>query len=422
MQVGRVPKLQGEIRPPSDKSLTHRAYLFGAMGRGETVVEQPLEGEDCEATLRIVGQMGVAHHRKKGRTFILGREDWQTPDAALDCGNSGTTMRLLTGILASREGLETTLIGDSSLSKRPMGRVVTPLTEMGAQIEGDKAPLHIHGKHLHGIRYTSPVASAQIKSCLLLAGLRAEGETWVTEPSKSRDHTERMFQALGVPLLRDGDLTVGVKPATWDGFKFRVPGDISSAAFWLVAAAIVPGSEITLKEVGINPTRTGVIDVLKQAHAGVGVTPDREELGEPVGFIDMHYVQDLRGFTIEGDLVPRLIDEIPVLAVLATQCNGTTIVRDAKEMRVKETDRIAKVTEGLKAMGADIEATEDGFVINGPTKLKAAHIEAAEDHRIAMTFAIAGMIADGTTTIEGAESILTSYPTFWDHFHALATR
>lgn len=422
MQVGKVPKLQGGVRPPSDKSLTHRAYLFGAMGRGETVVENPLEGEDCEATLRIVGQMGVFHQRKKGRTHILGREDWQTPPADLDCGNSGTTMRLLAGALAGRPGLSATLVGDSSLSKRPMGRVVKPLAAMGAQIDGEKAPLRVHGTHLRGVRHTSPVASAQVKSCLLIAGLRAEGETWVTEPSLSRDHTERMFTALGVPLLREDGLTVGVKAAGWDGFKFRVPGDISSAAFWLVAAAVVPGSEVTLKDVGLNPTRTGVLDVLRQAQAGVGVYPTGDELGEPVGVVEVHFVQDLRPFTIEGALVPRLIDEIPVLAVLATQCHGTTVVRDAQEMRVKETDRIAKVTEGLRAMGADIEATDDGFVVNGPTRLKAARIEAAEDHRIAMTFTVAGMIAEGTTTIDGAESILTSYPTFWDHFHALATR
>lgn len=301
-----------------------------------------------------------------------------------------------------------------------MGRVVSPLRLMGACVEGERAPLRIEGRQLRGVRYTSPVASAQVKSCLLLAGLRAQGQTWVTEPSLSRDHTERMLEALGVQVMREGALRVGVEAASWEGFQFRVPGDISSSAFWLVAAAIVAGSQVTLEGVGLNPTRTGVLDVLGQAGARVEVMPMGVELGEPVGGLTATYTTDLKPFVIGGDLVPRLIDEIPVLAVLATQCRGTTHIRDAKEMRVKETDRIAVVADGLSAMGAKIEALDDGFVIEGPTPLRGTHIEAADDHRIAMTFTVAGMVAEGVTTIGGAESIATSYPTFWEHFHALS--
>jgi 3-phosphoshikimate 1-carboxyvinyltransferase len=292
---------------------------------------------------------------------------------------------------------------------------------MGAEIEGDTAPLTIHGQRLHGINYTSPVASAQIKSCLMLAGLFAEGTTWVREPHPSRDHTERMLTALGV-RLDENEGAIGVAGGQeFEGFQYRVPADISSAAFLLCAAAIVPGSRVGLVEVGTNPTRTGVLEVLAAAGAHLAVAPLEEQMGEPLSTIVVEHQPRLEAFTIEGDLVPRLIDEIPVLAVLATQCAGETVIKDAAELRVKESDRIETVAQNLRKMGARVEALPDGLVVNGPTKLQGASIDAEGDHRIGMAFAVAGLVAEGQTTIENAESIATSYPTFFDHIKALNT-
>jgi 3-phosphoshikimate 1-carboxyvinyltransferase len=348
--------------------------------------------------------------------------EWNSPSGDLDCGNSGTTMRLMSGLIASRP-IEATMIGDASLSRRPMKRIADPLRLMGAQIEGDKPPLHIMGRHLSAIDYVSPVASAQIKSCVLLAGLRAEGITSVHEPSLSRDHTERMLRACGVDV--DTELSTGFlhrirggqRP---HGFEFSVPADISSAAFFMVAAAILPDGGLTLQDLSVNPTRTGILDVFRQCGIGVEEIDRRMELGEPVAEIDIRPSRFLMPFTIQGSLVPRLIDEIPVLAVLATQCHGTSVIRDAKELRVKESDRIELVADGLRRMGATVETFEDGMEIAGPTRLTATKIDAHGDHRIAMAFAVAGLIADGQTEIEGADSIATSYPGFERDLESLA--
>lgn len=415
--VNRCTKsLVGELRVPSDKSLTHRAYMFGAAAAGKSSVTNPLLGEDCENTLRCLRQMGLeVVPEADGSRTLIPSESWTQPNQPLDCGNSGTTMRLMSGLIASRP-LEVTLIGDESLSRRPMKRIATPLKMMGAEIEGDTAPLRIKGGQLKGIAYESAVASAQIKSAVLLAGLRAEGETWVWEPETSRDHTERMLRATGVEV-KEGGKGVGLAGGqTIQPFSFDVPADISSAAFFLVAAALLPGSGLNLLQVGINPTRTGILDVLAQCGVPVEVNRQPDQLGEPVANLVVRGTEDLKPFKIGGILVPRLIDEIPILAVLATQCNGVSQIRDAKELRVKESDRIEIVAAALRQMGAEVETYEDGMDISGPTPLKGVSVHTHGDHRIGMSFAIAGLIAEGTTQIEGAETIRTSFPTFMRDF------
>lgn len=427
LTINKVATLEGELRAPSDKSLTHRAYMFASIANGESIVRTPLRGEDCESTLRCMTQLGLNHEwLSKTEVRLIPPAEWVQPTAALDCGNSGTTMRLLSGLLASRD-LDCTLIGDASLSRRPMKRIGEPLRLMGASFEGDKPPIRIRGGNLKGIHYISPVASAQVKSCCLLAGLRAEGVTTVTEPSLSRDHTERMLTAMGAHVIRSGgdvessaSVHVSHLPPTvsvhatshLNPFEFAVPADISSAAFFIVAAAILPQARLGLLDLSVNPTRTGIFDVLEQCRVPFEIGNERDELGEPVADAIVGWARDPQPFTIDGALVPRLIDEIPVLAVLATQCLGTSIIRDARELRVKESDRIELVAKGLRSMGATVETFEDGMAISGPTALTGATIEADGDHRIAMAFAIAGLIADGTTTIHGSDAIATSYPQF----------
>lgn len=412
----------GTIRPPSDKSLTHRALIFGALAEAGSVsrVDNPLWGEDCQATARILEQVGAATiSRSEDMLEITANGQFRSPSEPLDCGNSGTTMRLLAGILAAQPGLEVEMVGDHSLSRRPMRRITEPLTMMGAEIAGDTPPLKISGKNLHGVDYVSPVASAQVKSCILLAGLFADGETWVREPAPSRDHTERMLQGLGYPVDRRSDGAIGTRKSTrWSGFEFDVPADISSAAFWLVAAAILESS-VAVGDVGVNPTRTGVLDVLRSAGQTVKLSISADSLGEPAVDLALHS-GPIKPFDIRGDLVPRLIDEVPVLAVLASQADGTSRFRDVGELRVKESDRIAAVATGLQRMGAQVTVTDDGFDVTGPTPLIGAEIDADGDHRIAMAFAIAGLAASGETVINGASSIATSYPDFEKHLHELA--
>lgn len=413
IQVSKAKSLRGEMRAPSDKSITHRAYMIGAIAGSESVIKQPLRGEDCEATMRCLWQMGLqGEWLSSTEVRITPAQEWSQPNEELNCGNSGTTMRLLSGLIASR-ALDCTLVGDESLSKRPMGRIAEPMRYMGAKVEGDTPPLRIHGRSdLAAINYKTPVASAQIKSCVLLAGLKATGTTTVSEPARSRDHTERMLTAAGVPVqqgMRGISVTGGAQPK---GFEIMVPGDISSAAFFLVAAALLPHSELTIKDLGVNPLRTGIFEVFLQAGINLELWNERMELGEPVKDVRVTTPQALKSFTIEGDQVPRLIDEIPVLAVLATQCEGLTRIRGAAELRVKESDRIELIAEGLGRMGAKVETFEDGMDIQGPVKLKGVSIDAKGDHRIAMAFAIAGLVADGTTEIEGSESIRTSFPGF----------
>lgn len=411
--------MQGQLRPPSDKSLTHRAFMLGSIASGESVVSKPLTGEDAIATARCLEAMGAQFEwHSMDQVRICPADHWQSPEYSLDCGNSGTTMRLLSGLIASRP-IEAMLIGDESLSRRPMKRIAEPLSQMGATVLGDTPPLHIKGSDLHGIIYKSPVASAQIKSAVLFAGLRAEGETWVQEPSPSRDHTERMLESLGVPLLR-GENGVGVRTSQPAAFTFTVPGDISSAAFFMVAAAALPASKVTFSDLSVNPSRTGILDVLKSAGAALALEDERLELGEPVADLVVGSAQTLQPFHIGGDLIPRLIDEIPVLAVLATQCDGVSTIRDAGELRVKESDRIEAIARGLRSMGAEVETHADGLSISGPCRLHGATIRADGDHRIAMAFAIAGLLADGETVIDGSEAIRTSYPEFERHLWGVA--
>jgi 3-phosphoshikimate 1-carboxyvinyltransferase len=423
LDIQPISLISGEIRPPSDKSLTHRSYMFGAIASGPSVVRNPLRGEDCESTLSCLAQLGLKFSgRGTDEVRLFPNQQWIQPESDLDCGNSGTTMRLLSGLIASRP-IHCRLIGDASLSRRPMKRIGEPLRWMGATIEGETPPLTISGAQLVGIDYESPVASAQVKSCVLLAGLLASGRSQVSEPSLSRDHTERMLRATGVKISQslNGSAVSSVEGGqTPTGFEISVPADISSAAFFLVAASLFPGSRLQVLDLSINPTRTGILDVLTQCGIEFELRNLREQLGEPVADLTLHGRNDLTAFEISGTLVPRLIDEIPVLSVLATQCEGTSIIRDARELRVKESDRIETVANGLRKMGAIVETFDDGMAITGPTKLHGSNINGEGDHRIAMAFAIGGLIADGTTRIDGAESIFTSYPSFTEDLQRLS--
>ncbi|MCB0824968.1 MAG: 3-phosphoshikimate 1-carboxyvinyltransferase [Armatimonadetes bacterium] len=427
VKISRVEKCQGAIAIPSDKSLTHRAYIFAALAQasdrgGVSRLSNTLRGEDCEATRNAFAMMGKSsRHLSDTETELDCSGDWNNEPVAIDCGNSGTTMRLLAGVFAGLPGCNVTLTGDESLSRRPMKRIIDPLRMMGADISGDTAPITIRGKQLRGIHFTSPVASAQVKSCLLLAGLNATAPVSITEPAQSRNHTELMLQSLGVELDQDGLTTTLTPGQKWEPFSFRVPGDISSAAFWMVLAALVPGSNLLLQRVGLNPTRTGILGVFEQVGQTVEIGNQTDELGEAVGDVSLSYKVNLQPFEISGDLVPRLIDEIAVLAVLATQCHGKSIIRDAGEMRVKESDRIAVVCDALKRMGANVTEQPDGMIIEGPTPLTGTSIDARHDHRLAMSFAVAGSIADGETTILNADSVQTSYPEFWSHYANVTT-
>jgi len=365
--------------------------------------------------------MGLRHEWIDESTVrLIPPANWTQPAIPLDCGNSGTTMRLLCGLIASRP-LDVTLIGDASLSQRPMRRIGIPLQQMGAIYQGETPPIRIQGAQLKGVDYETPVPSAQIKSAVLLAGLKADGITSVFEASLSRDHTERMLTAMGVNLTQTfsepeyGNGTHHVQVyggQTPNGFEFEVPGDISSAAFFMVAAAILPGSDLLIKDVSTNPSRTGIFNVFDEVGISTTIQNEAGRLNEPTADVRVTPGTTMRPFCIEGNLIPRLLDEIPVLAVLATQCEGTSYIRDAKELRVKESDRIETVAIALRSMGAAVETFEDGMAITGPTPLTGAVIEAHGDHRIAMAFAIAGLIATGSSVIEGSQSIATSFPNF----------
>ena len=415
----KLAALQGEFRPPSDKSMTHRAYMMAAIASSPSLVRNPLRGEDCESTRNCLIRLGLRHELLSPTEFrIIPSQVWEQPNDRLDCGNSGTTIRLLSGLVASRP-LSVTMIGDASLSKRPMKRIAEPLRLMGAQVDGDTPPVTIKGTQLTGIDYITPVASAQIKSAVLFASLLATGITSVTEPSLSRDHTERMLSAIGIQIIQE-DLTVSIKGGQQpNGFEFDVPADISSAAFMMVLAAVLNGSLITARDIAVNPTRTGLLEVFRQVGVPFELSNERVVLNEPVADVTVGTATTLRPFTIDGDLVPRLIDEIPVLAVLATQCEGTSVIRGAKELRVKESDRLAVMAEGLTRMGADVEVFEDGMAVTGPTRLMGIKIDSHLDHRIAMSFAIAGCLASDVTEVQGAESIQTSFPNFESELNRL---
>ncbi|NEU31144.1 3-phosphoshikimate 1-carboxyvinyltransferase [bacterium LRH843] len=418
--------LNGAIRVPGDKSISHRAVMLGAIAEGTTTVEGFLAGDDCLNTIKCFKSLGVSITQEDEHVKIEGK-GWAgltEPRDILDVGNSGTTIRLMMGILANRP-FHTVLIGDDSIAQRPMGRVADPLREMGSLIDGrnggQMTPLSIRGGNMKGFAYHSEVASAQVKSAILLAGLQSEGMTSVTEPALSRDHTERMLEAFGVEVKRDG-LTVSIEGGqSLKAQHITVPGDISSAAFFLVAAAIVPGSNVTLTGVGINPTRSGIIDVLKEMGASITISNERIAGGEPIADITIA-TSSLKGIEISGEIIPRLIDEIPVIAVLATQAEGTTVIRDAEELKVKETNRIDTVVSELKKLGATIEATEDGMIITGKSSLSGATVSSYGDHRIGMAMGIAGLIAEGKVEIERSEAISISYPNFFDHIDELQTK
>ncbi|AKU25557.1 3-phosphoshikimate 1-carboxyvinyltransferase [Geobacillus sp. DSP4a] len=420
-----VSSLRGTLEVPGDKSISHRAVMLGALASGRTVIDHFLPGADCLSTIDCFRRLGVDIRRDGTHVVVegAGPGGLREPSAVLDVGNSGTTARLLLGILAGQP-FHACLIGDESIAKRPMARVTKPLREMGAHIDGrdggNYTPLSIRGGALRPLRYTSPIASAQVKSAILLAGLFADGVTSVTEPHRSRDHTERMVRLFGGEMKVDG-LTVSVAgPQRLRGTHVYVPGDISSAAFFLAAGAIVPNSEITLKNVGLNPTRTGIIDVLEQMGADIAVDHVRNEETEPIGDITIR-TSALQAVEIGGDLIPRLIDEIPIIALLATQAEGTTVIKDASELKVKETNRIDTVVTELKKFGADIEATDDGMIIRGKTPLAADGIvvDSHGDHRIGMMLAIAACCAKGTVRLERPEAVAVSYPAFFSDLRSL---
>lgn len=415
--------LSGEIMIPGDKSISHRSVILGSLASGVTKVTNFLDGEDCLRTVDAFHNMGVSIE-KDGTNLVIeskGLTELSKPTKQLDFGNSGTTTRLMLGILAGLP-FSTTIYGDASLSKRPMNRVVNPLRQMGATIagsnDGNLLPLSISGNKLTGINYTLPVKSAQVKSAILLAGLLAEDETSVTEEIPTRNHTENMLQAFGADITTDGYTTTITKKNELIATDVYVPGDISSAAFFLVAAAIVPGSQLTLKNVGLNKSRTGIIDVLQQMGANLVIRNEKTIGGELIGDIQVTY-GDLNGITIEGDIIPRLIDEIPVIALLATQAVGTTIIKDAEELRVKETDRIAAVIDVLTTFGATVTSTEDGMIIEGKTDLSGGNAASYDDHRIAMMAAIASLITKDEVVIDDISCISISYPDFFEDLESL---
>jgi 3-phosphoshikimate 1-carboxyvinyltransferase len=407
--------IQGRVSVPGDKSISHRALLLGALAAGSSEITGFLPAEDCQATLACIRELGIEVEIHDETTLTVhgrGLEGLRAPDAALNCARSGTTMRLMAGILAGQPFVST-LTGDPQLLRRPMRRIVEPLRRMGADIEDTegRAPLTIRSASLHGEVHTLTIASAQVKSAILLAGLYAEGTTAVHQPGPARDHTERMLAAMGADIKTSGLSVELSRTPALSPLSLRVPGDVSSAAFLMIAAALVPGSELTLEGVGTNPTRDGLLEVLRDMGAHINLYNKRESGSEPVADITVRS-SELHGVEVSGDVVVRMIDEFPALAVAATQAHGTTTVRDAAELRVKETDRIATVAGELRAMGAQIEPRQDGFVITGPTRLRGAAVDSHGDHRLAMAMAVAGLIATGKTVVKDADCINDSFPGF----------
>lgn len=419
LTTSRIKPFQKNITVPGDKSISHRAVMFGSLAQGITTIDGFLPGADCLSTIACFEQLGVKVERISETSVRVegkSRNGLQIASTSLDVGNSGTTIRLMMGILAGTS-FTSTLIGDNSIAKRPMDRVVSPLRQMGAVISGREngkyTPITIEGSSLTGITYQSSVASAQVKSAILLAGLSASGKTTVLEPMISRDHTERMLGAFGVQVerLANGASIVGGQKLS--ATSITVPGDISSAAFFLAAALMVPGSSITVEHVGLNPTRTGILDVFQAMGAEVKVDHQLESSGEPIGSVTIS-CEGLKGVEIGGDLIPRLIDEIPIIAVVATQAMGKTIIRDAAELKVKETNRISTTANELRRLGAHVEETDDGMIIEGPTPLHGATCQSHGDHRIGMAMAIAGLATDEPVIVDGADAIKVSFPRFYE--------
>jgi len=423
LHANQMP-LHGSLRVPGDKSISHRSIMFGAMAKGKTTVSGFLLGDDCLSTISCFQKLGVDIQVKESNVTILsdGMENWKEPTEILDTGNSGTTTRLMLGILAGAN-VHAVLVGDESIAKRPMKRVIEPLRQMGAHITGRSGgqftPLAVQGTNLSAIDYTMPVASAQVKSAILLAGMRANGLTTVRESEVSRDHTERMLAQFGAEITSENGVVSLRGGQSLTGTHVEVPGDISSAAFFLVAGAIAKDSSIRLEHVGLNPTRSGIIDVLELMGANLEVDMNEADVGEPIGTVTITS-SNLKGVEIGGSLIPRLIDEIPIIALLATQANGTTIIKDAEELKVKETDRIVAVVQELKKLGADIEATDDGMIIRGPVTLTGGQLKSYGDHRIGMMAAIASVVSTGPIEIEQTSCISVSYPNFFDHLRMVS--
>lgn len=415
--------LKGTIRVPGDKSISHRSIIFGSLAKGETKVYDILRGEDVLSTIQVFRDLGVSIQDDGDVIRIqgVGFQGLQVPTAPLDMGNSGTSIRLISGVLAGQD-FAVTMVGDDSLSKRPMDRVAIPLRQMGVEIdcqgERDCPPLHEKGTHqLHPIHYRLPVASAQVKSALIFAALQAEGESTIIEKEKTRDHTEDMIRQFGGEIQVDGK-TIRIQGGQeFQGQTVIVPGDISSAAFWLVAGLILPDSVIKIENVGINQTRTGILDVIQEMGGDLTIE-DRDEKAVSASLTVK--TSSLKGIRIDGKLIPRLIDELPIIALLATQANGQTVIADAEELRVKETDRIQVVADSLNAMGATVVPTEDGMLITGPTPLHGADLETFGDHRIGMMAAIAALlVSEGNVMLDRAEAINTSYPSFFEDLETL---
>ena len=415
--------LRGEISVPGDKSISHRAVMFGALANGTTEITHFLQGADCLSTIDCFRRMGIDIENTPSRILIHGKglRGLSAPSSALDVGNSGTTLRLISGILSGQD-FKVLLDGDASIRRRPMKRIMTPLSMMGAKIGSLKgngcAPLHIKGQALHAIHYQSPVASAQVKSCVLLAGLYADGTTRVIEPALSRNHTELMLHFFGAQVHSEGT-TASIQPSpALEGRFIQVPGDISSAAYFIAAALLIPGSEVLIRNVGVNPTRDGILRVCQAMGADITRLNERSDSGEPTADLLVRH-SSLKGTVIEGDLIPTLIDELPVIAVMAALAKGTTVIRDAAELKVKESDRIQVMTENLTRMGARVEATEDGMIIHGGSSLQGAIIDSHQDHRVAMSFAVAALAAEGETEIRDAECVSISYPGFYQDLASL---
>lgn len=415
-----LPSFRGELNIPGDKSISHRAVMFGSLAKGTTEITHFLQGADCLSTISCFQKMGIEIQNTGKKIVIHGKglHGLSCPQEILDCGNSGTTTRLLSGIL-SGQTFTSTLTGDESIQRRPMKRIIEPLTQMGAHItsipNNGCAPLTIEGRPLHGIHYHSPIASAQVKSSVLLAGLYADGITKVTEPFLSRNHSEIMLSFFGADIKTVNNTAILLPGTELEGQKIKVPGDISSAAYFIAAGLLVPGSEILLKNVGINSTRDGILRVAKEMGGKIERLNESTENGEPTADL-LITASDLKGITIGGEIIPTLIDEIPIIAVMAAFASGTTIIKDASELKVKESNRIQVVTDNLKAMGADIESTEDGMIIHGGKTLHGAVIDSHKDHRIAMSFAIASLLADGENKILDKDCVDISFPSF---YHAL---
>ena len=422
--------LQGIISVPGDKSISHRALILGSIAEGKTLISGFLFSEDPLSTANCLQKLGVKIPKiTKNEPFEiegLGLEGFEEPKEILDCGNSGTTMRLLLGLLAGKKGKNFILKGDKSLTERPMGRVCKPLRLMGGELfgreNGNKAPISVNGKSLKGCVIGTPVASAQVKSAILLAGLTASGSTSVIEPASSRDHTERMLEAFGANIKIRGELGRNIVISSGrelQGQEIVIPGDISSASFWMIAASIIPNSNITIKNIGLNPTRTGILNVMDMMGCNFKVFEKSVVAGEPIGNIKIKTSNNLKPFIIEGEILPKLIDEIPILTVAACFCGGISHIKNAEELRVKETDRLKVMTRQLRKFGAKIDEKEDGLIIYGESKFVGAEVDSETDHRVSMSLAIASLMAKGSSKIIRAEASNVSYPNFWDDLYEL---